>query len=374
MVNSNFLGLYIHIPFCSSKCAYCDFFSMRGNESRFSDYTEIVKNRVKFFSEKYGDRTVDTIYFGGGTPSIIGAERITDIIKTIKESFPVSEVCEITVEANPECVSQGFDFNILKNEGVNRLSLGMQTAVQEELSLLGRNHTNKDVMDAVANAKNSGISNISLDIMLGIPNQSELSLKETIDFCTSLDITHISSYILKIEENTLFWKRKDKYKFPDEDCQANLYLESCRLLEENGFIQYEISNFSKPGFESRHNLKYWNMENYLGIGPAAHSFIDGKRFNYDRSTEKFKNNIWNKDDDCSDIETYIMLKLRLKSGLNFDELKEHFGIYVSQSFLTKAKAFQNAGYCNLQDSSVISLTPKGFLLSNSIIVELLETL
>src|SRR5699024_7254525 len=128
MVNSNSLGLYIHIPFCSSKCAYCDFFSMRGNESRFSDYTEIVKKRIKFFSEKYDDRTVDTIYFGGGTPSIIGAERITDIIKTIKESFPVSEVCEITVEANPECVSQGFDFNILKNEGVNRLSLGMQTA------------------------------------------------------------------------------------------------------------------------------------------------------------------------------------------------------------------------------------------------------
>lgn len=374
MVNSNSLGLYIHIPFCSSKCAYCDFFSMRGNKRRFSDYTEIVKSRIKFFSEKYGDRTVDTIYFGGGTPSIIGAERIADIIKTVKEYFPVSEVCEITVEANPECVSQGFDFNILKNEGVNRLSIGMQTAVPEELSLLGRNHTNKDVMDTVANAKNSGISNISLDIILGIPNQNEKSLKETIDFCTSLDITHISSYILKIEENTLFWKRKDKYKFPDEDCQANLYLESCRLLEENGFMQYEISNFSKPGFESRHNLKYWNMENYLGIGPAAHSFIDGKRFNYDRSTEKFKNNIWNKDDDCSDIETYIMLKLRLKSGLNFEKLKERFGISVSQSFLKKAKAFQNAGYCNLQDDSVISLTPKGFLLSNSIIVELLETL
>lgn len=374
MANSNNLGMYIHIPFCSSKCAYCDFFSMRGNDERYSNYTDTVKDRIKYFSSQYNDRTIDTIYFGGGTPSIVGANRIADIINTVKESFNVDKSCEITVEANPECVSQGFDFNILRNAGVSRLSLGMQTAIPEELSLLGRNHTNCDVVKAVKYAKECGITNISIDVMLGIPKQTESSLKDTIDFCTSLGITHVSSYILKIEEKTVFWKNKEKYQFPDEDCQANLYLESSRLLEENGFMQYEISNFSKPGFESRHNLKYWNMENYLGIGPAAHSFIDGKRYYYDRSIEKFKNNVWNKDDDCSDIETYIMLKLRLKSGLNFEELKDKFGIVVSQRFLKKAKAFQNAGYCNLQDNSVISLTPKGFLLSNSIIVELLETL
>lgn len=367
--------MYIHIPFCSSKCAYCDFFSMRGNEERFLSYTDIVKDRIKYFSNKYNDRTVDTIYFGGGTPSIIGAKRIEDIINTVQENFNVDNLCEITVEANPECISQGLDFNILKKAGVNRLSLGMQTAVPDELSLLGRNHTNSDVIEAVKRAKDCGITNISIDVMLGIPKQTEKSLKKTIDFCSSLGITHISSYILKIEENTMFWKKKDKYQFQDEDSQANLYLEACRLLEENGFMQYEISNFSKPGFESRHNLKYWNLENYLGIGPAAHSFVDGKRYYYDRSIEKFKNNIWNKDDDCSDMETYIMLKLRLKSGLNYKEFENRFNTTIPKGFLNKAKLYQNAGFCLLdEENPTLSFMPKGFLLSNSIIVELLETL
>lgn len=375
MVNFNTLGMYIHIPFCSSKCSYCDFFSMRGNEERFSSYADVAKDRIKYFSNKYNDRTVDTIYFGGGTPSIMGAKRIEDIINTVKNNFNVDKLCEITVEANPECVSQGFDFNILKKAGVNRLSLGMQTAVPDELSLLGRNHTNSDVIEAVKTAKDCGITNISIDVMLGIPKQTEKSLKDTIDFCYSLGITHISSYILKIEENTVFWKNKEKYIFSDEDEQANLYLESCRLFEENGFMQYEISNFSKPGFESRHNLKYWNLENYLGIGPAAHSFVDGKRYYYDRSIEKFKNNIWNKDDDCSDMETYIMLKLRLKSGLNYKEFENRFNTTIPKGFLNKAKLYQNAGFCLLdEENPTLSFTPKGFLLSNSIIVELLETL
>lgn len=371
----NKLGLYIHIPFCSSKCAYCDFFSMRGSKEKILRYTDTAKERIKFFSEKYSDKIIDTIYFGGGTPSIIGAEQIADIIKTVKESFNISENCEITVEANPECVSQGLSFDILKESGVSRMSFGMQTAVPDELSVLGRNHTNEDVVKAVQSARNSGITNVSIDIMLGIPKQTKESLKETIDFCKNLNVTHISSYILKIEEHTIFWKKKDSYDFPSEDMQADLYLEACRLLEKSGFLQYEISNFSKPGFESRHNLKYWNLENYLGIGPAAHSFIDGKRYYYDRSMEKFKDNIWNRDDDCFDIETYIMLKLRLKKGLNLNLLEKNFNTAVSEKFIKRIKIFQNAGYCLYdEEERKISFTPEGFLLSNSIIAELLEAL
>lgn len=374
-MNSKTLGLYIHIPFCGSKCAYCDFFSMRGNEERYSQYTCLLKNRIKYFSEKYPNRTVNTVYFGGGTPSIIGALRISSIIDEIRKYFSVAENCEITVEANPECISQGFDFYILNKCGVNRLSVGMQTAVPEELDLLNRKHTNDDVKQTVSKAQKSGISNISIDIMLGIPKQTEASLKYTVDFCSSLNITHISSYILKIEENTRFWKNRRDYEFPDEDVQAGLYLKSCELLENRGFLQYEISNFSIPGYESRHNIKYWNMEDYLGIGPSAHSFIDGKRFYYERSIEKFRQNIWHRDEDCSDIETYIMLKLRLKSGLIISELEKTFNLSVPENFYRKVRLFQTAGLCVAEKNPRrLFLTPQGFLLSNSIIVELLETL
>lgn len=374
---SDTLGIYIHIPFCTSKCAYCDFFSMRGNKEKFIDYTEILKSRIEYFSEKFGGKTVDTIYFGGGTPSVIGAKLISEIIYKVKDCFIVSKEAEITVEVNPECSQQNFDFALLQKAGVNRISIGMQTTIEDELKILGRNHTNDDVRKTVHMAKKSGIKNISLDLMLGIPMQSEDSLKKNVDFCRSLEVDHISAYILKIEENTIFSKNYERYSFPDEDTQAQLYLSACRLLEENGFKQYEISNFSKPGFESRHNLKYWNFENYLGIGPAAHSFVDGKRFFYGRSLEKFRKNIIESDIDCSDTETYIMLKLRLSRGLDLCELKSRFGISISPAFLKKAELFQKAGLCKLEtldEKKLLSLTPQGFLLSNSIIVEFLEVL
>lgn len=377
MHTSDSMGLYIHIPFCSSKCAYCDFFSMRGNEERFYQYTEVLKNRIEYFSGVYKDRKIDTIYFGGGTPSLIGAGSIASVIDKVKNCFPLSDTAEITVEVNPECCDASFNFSQLKEAGVSRISIGMQTSAEEELKLLGRKHTNRQVTETVKLAKDSGINNISLDLMLGIPLQTESSLKESIDFCSSLNVQHISSYILKIEENTLFKKRQSQYSFPDEDAQAQLYLCACELLEKAGFKQYEISNFSKPGFESRHNLKYWNFENYLGIGPAAHSFMDGKRFFYSRSLEKFKNNIIEQDDDCSDSETFIMLKLRLTKGLDLSELKSRFDISPSPAFFRKAKLFQKAGLCRLthqKETVFLSLTPKGFLLSNSIILELLESL
>lgn len=374
---SDNMGIYIHIPFCFSKCAYCDFFSIRGNEERFSQYTEILKNRIRYFSEIYGSKNIDTIYLGGGTPSIIGAERIASIIYEIKKCFKVSQNAEITVEINPECSRFGFDFSQLAESGVNRISMGMQTSIEEELKLLGREHTNQDVINTVNLIKKSGIDNISLDLMLGIPLQTEESLEKTIEFCTLLQVKHISAYILKIEENTSFGKHPERYSFTDEDTQAQLYLKACCLLEKSGFKQYEISNFSKEGFESRHNLKYWRFENYIGIGPAAHSFIDGKRFFYSRSFEKFKNNIIEKDIDGSDAETYIMLKLRLTEGLDFSKLKEEFGISPSQDFFKKAEQFQKAGFCKLTfngEHITLSLTQKGFLLSNSIIIELLNRL
>lgn len=367
-MNSNSLGIYIHIPYCRSKCPYCDFFSMRGNKADYIEYVDLLKNSVKYWSGKT-DKTVDTIYLGGGTPSVLGADSVYEIIKSVKEYFNVTNNAEITMEANPSS-GKFFDFEKVKEIGLNRVSLGIQSANSNELKKLGRIHSREDVINTIELIKKAGIDNISLDIMLGIPEQSQESLRETIDFCVNTEVKHISSYILKLEENTFFYKNQDRYNFPDEDMTSDLYLYSIEYLRENGFNQYEISNFSKPGFESRHNLKYWNLNDYLGIGAAAHSFLDGRRFYYGRSVEDFKNNIIINDGIGGTKEEYIMLKLRLKSGLSLDEYKKAFGEDVSKDFLNKINIYNKAGYLDIKNDSV-SFSDKGFLVSNSIISELI---
>ena len=362
------LGLYLHIPFCRSKCPYCDFFSMRASCEEYDNYVEILKDKIKYWSTKT-DKIVDTIYFGGGTPSVLKAEQISDILYTIKNSFNCAEDIEITMEANPKSAID-FDFKTAHNAGLNRVSLGVQSANENELKTLGRIHSLTDVNNAVNNIKSSGIDNISLDLMLGIPEQTVDSLKNSIDFCVSLDVKHISTYILKIEENTIFYKKRDKYTFPDEDLTADLYLCTIDYLEKNGFNQYEISNFSKEGYESRHNLKYWNLHDYLGIGPAAHSFIDGERFYYERSIENFKNNVIVKDGVGGTPSEYIMLQMRLTKGLNLKKYKEVFGAMPDKDFFDRIEKYSKLRYINY-DNEIVSFTKNGFLVSNNILADLI---
>lgn len=362
------VGIYIHIPYCRSKCPYCDFFSMRGNSGEYQNYVSILKESILNWSHKI-DKTVDTIYIGGGTPSVLSAEQIADIISAIKASYNCADNMEITMEANPKSALR-FDFPVAVSAGLNRVSLGLQSSDENELRLLGRTHNNNDVISAIKMIKNSGINNISVDLMLGIPSQTIDSLKASIDFCLSLDVQHISSYILKIEENTVYDKKRHLFSFPDEDLTAELYLYTIDYLEQNGFNQYEISNFCIEGYESKHNIKYWNLEDYLGIGPAAHSFIDGQRFYYERSVESFRQDSIVYDGEGGSSAEYIMLKLRLTKGLNLNEYKEVFGSLPDKDFFDKLEKYSKLGYIQFEDDTVC-LTKQGFLVSNSILSDLI---
>lgn len=362
------IGLYIHIPFCASKCPYCDFYSLRGDEATRLKYAEAVIRELKAASERYS-RTADTLYIGGGTPSVLGGERLCNIIEAAKENL-VSSNAEITVECNPHSLENGI-FEKLKGAGVNRISLGLQSANENERKRLGRRADKAEIQRVIARIKEAGIDNISLDVMLGIPEGSIDSLKSTLDFCISQDITHISGYILKIEENTPFKKLEATLNLPDDDTVSDMYLFMCSYLKENGFSQYEISNFSKKGFESKHNLKYWNCDEYLGIGATAHSFMDGMRFYYPRSAESFISGCASIDDgNGGNFEEYAMLRLRLTEGLKQADVTEKYGFPLPNRMRSKADEYQKLGLV-VSDSEGIRLTEKGFLVSNTVISELI---
>ena len=362
------IGLYIHIPFCKSKCPYCDFYSGRADKEEYESYVNILVEKIKLWGNRT-DKEVSTVYFGGGTPSIIGADLLCKILSCIKENFRISENPEITVEINPDS-GKSIDFVKLKECGFNRLSIGMQSAISSELKALGRIHSAEEARLTVERAQNAKFENISLDLMMGIPNQSIESLRESISFCVSCNVTHISSYILKIEENTKFYSMKDRLTLPDDDKQAELYLEAVKMLEKLGYKQYEISNFAKTGFESRHNINYWNCGEYIGIGPSAHSFLNGKRFYYNRSISDFEKDIIIDDGEGGSEEEFIMLSLRLKSGLNFEKYKKKFESPLPYALIKKAESYAKAGFMEIEKDK-ISFTPKGFLVSNTIISDLI---
>ena len=362
-------GIYIHIPFCDGKCAYCNFYSVRRGAESMDEYTEKLKERVARWGADIS-RKVTSVYFGGGTPSLLGGVRLSGILNTVKESFDISDDAEITLEANPASVSAA-DFAALRAGGFNRLSIGIQSANDNELKILGRRHTAADAAAAVKAAREAGFDNISLDIMLAIPEQTPDSLDRTIDFSAYLDVEHVSAYILKVEKGTAFYRGRDTLGLFSEDEQAEIYEHTVRRLAELGYRQYEISNFCKEGRESRHNLLYWHDEEYLGIGPSAHSFIDGKRFYYPDSIDKFYMDEICEEGFGGDKEEYVMLALRLSEGLIFDRYRERFGSEVSERIMMNAGMLQRAGLVEITPCS-LSLTVKGFLVSNSVIAYLLQ--
>ncbi len=366
----NTIGIYIHIPFCEQKCPYCDFYSI-SDENEYDKYTEYLIGAIRKSSEIH-KRTVSTIYFGGGTPSAIGSYRLIAILDEIKKSFCVNNHAEITVEVNP-CTSDKIDFSAMRKAGFNRVSIGLQSANDNELKILGRRHSVSDAKNTVDAVKKAKIDNISLDLMLCIPEQTKSSLTESIKFCKDCDVTHISAYILKIEENTHFYKIKDSLHLFDDDCQSQIYIHAVNELEKYGYNQYEISNFSKPGFEGKHNLKYWRDEEYLGFGPSAHSFIDGKRYYYPRDIKEFYNGTIIQDGVGGDVEEYIMLRLRLKEGLDLIELENRYNFTLAKNFLQRANLLKSEQMIDI-DNNVLYLTTKGFLVSNSVISYLIDSI
>lgn len=376
-------GVYIHIPFCKRKCIYCDFYSVCGDDKLYSGFVSAVGNSIKRRSNK--SIKVDTVYFGGGTPTVLKSSQLVLILNAVKHSFDVSLNAEITVEANP-CTVTEESLSELFNGGFNRISFGIQSAVDSELSALSRLHNYEQAQEAVSNAERAGFTNISADIMIGIIDQTRESLIDSIEKITSLPVRHISAYMLKVEENTPLDEmiKRDGSLFnsiADEDELAERYLLMTRLLEEKGFLQYEISNFAKPGFESRHNLKYWRCEEYLGFGSHAHSYFDNKRYFEDCGVAEFiKHNgepkITYTDTDVDKAEEYIMLSLRLAEGLDADRLAglDKEGRY--KNIISNAEEINRLSGERLVNISLdgknLSLTKRGFLLSNAVISRLLN--
>lgn len=363
------IGLYIHIPFCRSKCPYCDFYSLTRREDLFPVYTRSAAEHLRTFAARYGAQA-DTLYLGGGTPSLIGGELLAELVHAARKNFQISPESEITVECNPSSCDREL-FRQLYAAGVNRISLGMQSAVDRERQKLGRRSGRADVARCVDWAHAAGIENVSLDLMLGVPGQTAESVAESVQFCAECGVTHVSGYLLKLEEGTPFYARADLLELPDEDESCAIYHAACRALEEAGFLQYEISNFAKPGFESRHNLKYWNDEEYLGIGPAAHSFMDGERFYYPRDMDAFlAGGAPEPDGAGGDFEEYAMLRLRLCAGLEERAVRERFGHAIPPELYARAEELSESGLAAC-DERGIRLTREGFLLSNSAIAYLL---
>ena len=366
------IGIYIHIPYCLKKCPYCDFYSVSYNESSADEYLAALLKATEHFSDK--TQEIDSIYFGGGTPNLFTSKRIGTVIEKIKASFNVLDDCEITLEANPESLTDK-EIYAFKNVGVNRLSMGLQSANESELKALNRLHSKSDIQRCIKTAKECGILNISLDLMIGLENQSKESLKNSIDFADSLDIEHISAYMLKIEKGTFFYKNKDKMALPDDDLTAELYSFFAEELAKRGFVGYEISNFAKNSRYSRHNLKYWRCEEYIGIGAAAHGFYRGERYYYKRSIKDFIASPVSYEFDSfgGSEEEYIMLKLRLREGVSFKEFRDKFKKDISNKLLERAEYYKKLGFLE-KDYEHISLNKEGFLVSNTIISDLLSYL
>ena len=359
------IGLYIHVPFCQGKCPYCDFYSLSGNLETYRQYTQRVCEELRRWGAKLM-RPADTLYFGGGTPSLLGGENISAIVATAKNVFGL-ENAEITLECNPSNPLAEL-LPAAAQAGVNRISFGLQSAVDEERHALGRRASAQDALRGIRQAREAGISNISLDLMLGVPGQTMDSLKTSIDFCAESGAEHVSAYLLKIEEGTPFYRYRERLELPDEDTVCDYYLDACRLLEQAGFLQYEISNFARPGHESRHNLKYWNGEEYLGIGPSAHSFLDNQRFYYPRDLQGFLNGnlSFTPDGTGGSFEEYAMLRLRLTAGLQDRLVQERFGHPIPSAFYQRCIPFAEKGLLTA-DKEGIRFTKEGFLLSNTLI-------
>ena len=367
------IGVYIHIPFCIRKCNYCDFCSFAGRENDFFSYTEELCRRIELFASQTKKRRAETVYFGGGTPTLLPIECFAMLFDAIKTHFELDGSAEITVECNPATVD-GEYLRSLRVLGVNRLSIGAQSANENELELLGRLHSFEDLCISFDCARRAGFDNISVDLMYGIPEQTVESFSNTLEKTLSLEPDHISAYGLKIEDGTRFGAMRDTLVLPDEDEEFEMYTLCRKMLEESGYERYEISNFSKIGKESRHNLKYWELEDYIGFGVAAHSCVDGVRFGNSRDIAAFLRgeDITEEKNAISDRERAyesVMLGLRLQKGIPL----ERYCAYAKEEgkALELVQRLVDAGYL-LHDDGSISFSDSGFFVSNAVLRELLK--
>ena len=371
------LGLYLHIPFCKAKCAYCDFYSLPHSEEKMDAYMMALTNHLTETAPMASGHTVDTVYLGGGTPSYLGAERIGRLLQTVKKQYHVAKDAEITMEANPDSLFDWKELRTLRRMGLNRISLGVQSSDDETLRALGRIHTWQQVVEAADAVRKAKIPDLSLDLIYGLPDQTMAQWEKTLSDAVALSPDHISCYGLKLEEGTPLWQRRDSLSLPDDDQQADMYLFAVEYLRNLGYEQYEISNFARPGHESRHNLKYWTLGEYAGFGPGAHSDFGGVRYAYVADLDLYLRGrlVLSESETMAEAERereYIMLSLRTAAGLDVKAFENRFRrrFDVAETILSGYAAHGLAQ----RTESGWRLTPKGFLVSNAIIATLTEAL
>ncbi len=376
-------GIYIHIPFCERKCIYCDFYSVE-NLNLIDRFTESLLKEIEIFSieaDFFNDSIFDTIYFGGGTPSLLEPAQIEKILNKLSQSFKISPNPEITLETNPGTVNKRKLLEF-KNLGVNRISFGVQSFFDDDLKFLGRIHTGEDAFKCVNDSFEVGFENVSIDLIFGLPGQTVEKWLENLKFAVSLNVPHISAYNLIVERGTPLHELVSlgKVEIPEDEIQAQLYERTIDFLENAGYVHYEVSNYAFEGFECRHNLKYWQYENYIGFGPSAHSFWINKRWwnfanlnKYINALDLGKIPVANFEilDEEKMIEEFIYLGLRSK-GINVARFKGKFGFeFVDGDIKDEIEELERAGYITIEDD-FIKLTPKGFLLCDEIVLRLIS--
>jgi oxygen-independent coproporphyrinogen-3 oxidase len=362
-------GIYIHIPFCSIKCPYCDFLSITINDREiYKRYINTLLEELDLYSKE--NFNIKTIYFGGGTPSALEPKELGRIINYIKDNFKTAENLEIPIEANPKDYSVE-NFLELKSYGVNRVSIGNQSFLEKNLISLGRTHKPEDSYKTIEDCLKAGIKNINLDLIFGIEGQTLKDLEEDLKIYTSLDIKHISAYMLTPYEDTPLGQlvKQGKYKMPEEELLAEMYTLITEYLKNKNFKKYELSNWAKEGYECKHNLIYWQMKEFLGVGVSSWSFVNKTRFGNIKNIYEYMKKVSegikpilfkDKLDEKELLKEKIMLSLRLTEGVDITLIN-----------IEKAKPFIQEGFCKIENNK-LKLTTKGFLVSNYIIGELME--
>ena len=377
----NPLALYLHIPFCKSKCLYCDFYSLPRGEETMDRYCAALSRHLAAWAPQAAGYTVDTVYFGGGTPSYLGHARLASLLETVFRHYRVDPGAEITLEANPDSVGGRESAAALRAAGFNRVSLGLQSADDGELRAVGRVHTFAQAAQAVEDLRAGGFDNLSLDLIYGLPGQDLAGWSRTLERTADLGPDHLSCYGLKVEEGTPLWRMRDSLDLPDDDLQADMYLDTVERLARRGYCQYEISNFARPGRESRHNLKYWQLAPYAGFGPGAHSDFGGERYACVRDLEAYCRGIERGGDvleqrtpiSCRERAVeYLMLGLRTVQGVSGQEFTAVAGLPFAP-VETALEPFQGWGLAQ-RENGRWRLTPRGFLVSNQIILAVLEAI
>lgn len=377
----NKLGLYIHIPFCSSKCAYCDFYSIT-EPKKHQRYIDSLILHMEDYSETLDNYDIDSVFIGGGTPTVLSKNLMITLLDGIFNNFNITKDAEITLEANPATIDTGI-LKRYRSEGINRLSIGMQSSCDNELKALTRIHTFDEFEESFRAARKAKFDNINIDLMYGIPEQTTASFKMSLDAVCDLQPEHVSVYGLKIEDNTPFAEKIETLVLPDEDEEYAMYEMAVNTLTQQDYVQYEISNFARPGFECRHNLKYWNCKEYLGLGPAAHSYLNDCRFSFRRDMDLYMEAMEKIDteydilDECYNITPkervgeYIMLQLRLNQGLDTERFRELFNLNFERIYGKYLKIYVENDFMK-KDKSTYSFTTKGRYVSNYILSAMLD--